>query len=86
LTNGGSSSAYVVLDVSQPQNPRFVALNDIGRNNNSSGGRGSGRITSIATADGIVLYVREGSNQIGRDNVSSLLEDEDEGEIDIATY
>jgi len=75
-----------VLDVSQPQNPRFVALNDIGRNNNSSGGRGSGRITSIATADGIVLYVREGSNQIGRDNVSSLLEDEDEGEIDIATY
>jgi len=91
LTNGGSSSAYVVLDVSQPQNPRFVALNDIGRNNNSSGGRGSGRITSIATTDGIVLYVREGSNEIGRDNVSSLLEEEeegeeDEGEMDIATY
>ena len=89
LTNGGSSSAYVVLDVSRPQNPRFVALNDIGRNNNSSGGRGSGRITSIATADGIVLYVKEGSSSIGRDNVSSLLEEEgeeDEGEIDIATY
>jgi len=86
LINGGSSSAYAVLDVSQPQNPTFVALNDIGRNNNASGGRGSGRITSIATADGIVLYVREGSNVIGRDNVSSLLDKEEDGEIDIATH
>ena len=44
LINNGSSSAYVVLDVSQPQNPTFISMNDIGRNNNSSGGMGSGRI------------------------------------------
>lgn len=44
LINNGSSSAYVVLDVSQHQNPTFISMNDIGRNNNSSGGMGSGRI------------------------------------------
>lgn len=64
VTDGGSNSAYLVLDISSPLNPVVVTERFLGNNNDSSG-----RVTSVASAGNDILYVRDGISRIGHDSL-----------------
>ena len=61
--NQGSTSAYIVLDISDPLDPEFMTVETIS-DNSSHGGN---RVTSVATSGDHILYVREGTAGIGHD-------------------
>lgn len=76
VIDDGESSAYVVLDISDPLAPSFVNMQVVGKN----GRNGSGRITGVASAGRNVIYVVDGSSKIGHDRLQSLA-NSDEGFI-----
>ena len=66
VTNNGLNSAYVVFDISDPLEPVFVYFSPNARNDD-------GRITSIASAGNNIVYVKDGSSEIGHDLLNGLL-------------
>ena len=53
VIDNGRSSAYVILDISDPLDPRFVSMEVVKTN----GRRGRGRITGVASAGRYIMYV-----------------------------
>lgn len=53
VIDNGRSSAYVILDISDPLDPRFVSMEVVKTN----GRRGQGRITGVASAGRYIMYV-----------------------------
>jgi len=61
-----TSSAYVVLDISDPLNPEFINMEVISRRSRN------GRITGVASAGQNILYVTENSASIGHVSLPTI--------------
>lgn len=53
VIDNGRRSAYVILDITDPLDPRFVSMEVVKTN----GRRGQGRITGVASAGRFIMYV-----------------------------